>query len=199
MRHRIILLLVFFGALNGLAAQSKKEAGALLQRDLEAYRRHTLAMNFDSSFTYMPPKMFDVVPRDTLLEMIRQSMNNEYVSIQMTGLDFKSKSKIKIKKAGAYYWALVPYDGSMVMQMKGEEGYKSLLMSMMRSQFGEKNVTEEGESGMRIQLKDKNLIAFKDPALPVWSLLEDKRKDKNPMQTALYEAAIPEEVRKAIK
>lgn len=171
----------------------------MLQRDLEAYRRHTLAMNFDSSFAYMPPAMFEVVPRDSMLDLIKKSMNNEYMSIQMTGLDFKSKSKIKIKKAGAYYWAMVPYDGSMVMQMKGEESYKTLLLSVMRGQFGKENVTEEGESGMRIRLKNKNLIAFKDPASPIWSLLEDKRDDGNPAQQMIYEAAIPEEVRKAIR
>jgi hypothetical protein len=187
--------------MTGIQAQSKKELAATLSRDLEAYRQYTLAGDFDNSFNFMPPTMFDIIPRDSLIALMRQSMDNEYMKIDMTGFDFKAKQKYKIKKAGEYYWSLVSYDGGMRMTLKGDPDYKELLVTMMKQQFGKDNVQEEGENGLMIALKNKQLIAVKDPARLSWSLLEDKRNSKdeeNEMQKMIMETCIPEVVRKAM-
>lgn len=201
MRHLVLSLTVFLTVLTGIQAQSKKELAAMLSRDLETYRQYTLAADFDNSFKFMPPAMFDIIPRDSLIDMMRQSMDNEYMKIEMISFDFKAKEKHKIKKAGEYYWSLVAYDGGMRMTLKGEPEYKALLLTMMKQQFGKENVQEEGENGMMIALKNKRLIAVKDPARLTWSLLEDKRNSKdeeNEMQKMIMETCIPEVVRKAM-
>lgn len=173
----------------------------MLTRDLEAYRQYTLAGDFDNSLQFMPPKMFEVVPRDSLKASMMHSMDNEYMTIQLTGLDFKEKKKINIKKAGAYYWTMIQYDGSMRMELKGEPGYKALMVTIFKNQLGAENVQMEGESTMKIALKNKRLIAYKDPASPRWSLIEDKRSEKGPTgekQKILFETIMPEEVLKAV-
>lgn len=201
MRHLVLSLAAFLIAISGIQAQSKKELAAMLTRDLETYRQFSLAGDFEKSFEYMPRKMFDIIPRDSLIAIMRQSMDNEYMTIEMTGLDFKSKGNPKIKKAGEYYWSLITYNGSMRMILKGEPEYKALLLTMMKQQFGKDNVQEEGENGLMIALKNKRLIAVKDPALLTWSLLEDKRNSKDgqtEMQKMIMETCIPEVVRKAM-
>lgn len=198
---RFVLSLLILFTLSSLQAQSKKQLKQSLLTDLEDYRRFTLDMNFDSSFKFMSPKMFGIVPFDTLKETMLQSMDNEYMTIALTGLDYTAPKKVKVIKAGEYYWAMVPYTGSMRMELKGEPEFKKLLIPIMKSQFGSENVKMEGESTMLLTLKDKTLIAFKEPGAPNWYLLEDKRKEKGGdavMQYMIYETVVPEEVRKAI-
>ncbi|MBK6993804.1 MAG: hypothetical protein IPH31_02350 [Lewinellaceae bacterium] len=201
MKHLVLSLTALLFTVSTLHAQSKKELTAMLDRDLELYKRYTLTLNLDSSLQFMPPKMFEVVHRDSLRESLVQSMDNELLSIQMTSFDFVSKSKIKIKKAGQYHWAVVPYTGSMRLTLKGEESFRAIVIPVLKSQFGSKNVQMENDSTMSIKLVNKEFIAFKDPALPIWSLIEDKRSGKGreaEYQKMLFETILPEEVLKAV-
>jgi hypothetical protein len=146
--------------------------------------------------------MFDIVPLDSLKATMLQSMDNEYMKIELTGMEFTDLKKLKIKQAGNYYWAMVPYNGSMRMELKGDEAFTKMLIPIMKSQFGSENVKMEGASTMNLSLKNKNVIAVKEPGAPKWYMLEDKRKEKGggtEMQQMIYETVIPEEVRKAIE
>lgn len=201
MKQLVLCFTAFVLAFSSLQAQSKKELSKQLSQNLETYRRYSLALNFDSSLLFMPPKMFEVIPLDTLKETMLQAMDNEYMTIHMTGFSFDTKSKPKIKKAGKYHWAYVKYQGSMQLVLKGEESFKKLLVPIMKGQFGEDNVQMEGESTMNIALKGKQLIAFKDPDASIWSIIEDKRVEKGPegeRQKMLLKLVLPEEVLKAI-
>jgi len=172
-----------------------------LSRDLEAYRKYTLALNFDSSLQYMPPKTYEIVPFDSLKATMLQAMNNKYMDVEMASFQFDPKRKPKIKKAGVYHWAIVPYTGSMRMVIKGEASFKMMLVPVMTKQFGEKNVKMEDDSTMLIALKNKNLIVFKDPASPIWFMIEDKRFAKGQGSEAekqFFNSVLPEEVLKAL-
>ncbi len=202
MKHLVLCLTAFLCLNPILQAQSKKELSQSLARDLESYRKFSLALNFDSSFQFMPPKTFEIVPFDSLKATMIQAMDNEYMTIQLTGFSFDTKRKPKIKKAGEFHWALVPYVGKMRMILKGEESFKKILIPVMKSQFGSENVQMEGDSAMQVTLKNKQLIAYKDPASPIWYMIEDKRLDKGGEGEAdrqfLY-SVLPEAVLKALE
>ena len=201
MRHVVLSFTAFLLIIQSIQAQSKRELSAMLSRDLQDYKRYTLELNLDSSLRFMPPKMFEIVPFDTLKASMVQAMDNEYMQVQMTKFDFDPKKKPKILKAGAYFWAYVAYTGSMRLTLKGEDEFKKILIPILKQQFGAENVQMEGESMMNILMKNKELIAFKDPALPNWSLIEDKRGDKGPegeQQKALFSAIMPAEVLNAL-
>lgn len=173
----------------------------MLSRDLEAYRKYTLALNFDSSFQFVPPKMFEIIPYDTLKATMIQAMDNEYMSIKMTGLDFGTKKKIKIKKTGQYHLAFVPYKGSMQLTLKGKKEFRTILVSAIKSEFGSENVLMENDSTMQVELKNKEFTAFKDAASPRWWLIEDKRSEKGSeaeQQKILFETIMPKEILTAI-
>jgi hypothetical protein len=201
MKHLVLFFTAFLFIFQNIQAQSKQELSATLSRDLKDYKRYTLELNLDSSLRYMPAKMFEIVPFDTLKESMIQSMDNEYMQVQMTRFEYDPKKKPKIKKAGEYYWAYVAYSGSMRLTIKGESEFTKILIPILKEQFGAKNVKMEGESIMNIALKNKELIAFKDPALPNWSLIEDKRGEPGPegeQQKALFSAIMPTEVLTAV-
>lgn len=173
----------------------------MLTRDLQDYRKYTLALNFDSSLQYMPPKMFEIIPLDSLKATMIQAMDNEYMAIQMTGFDYDSNKKPEIKEAGAYFWAFVRFSGSMKLTIKGEAEFKKILIPIMKDQFGSESVQMEGESIMNVSLKNKELIAFKAPDSAKWSLIEDKRAQKGregEQQKALFKAIMPTEVLNAV-
>jgi hypothetical protein len=201
MKYLVLCLTAFLLSFQSIQAQSKKELSAMLSRDLKDYKRYTLELKLDSSLRYMPAKMFDIVPFDTLKASMIESMDNEYMSIQMTRFEYDPKKKPKIKKAGEYYWAYVAYSGSMRLTIKGEEDFTKILIPILKDQFGANNVQMEGESIMNIALRNKELIAFKDPALPNWSMIEDKRGEPGPegeQQKALFSAIMPAEVLTAV-
>lgn len=201
MKHLVLWLTALLFTISTLQAQSKKVLASMLSRDLEAYKKHTLALNFDSSLQFMPPKTFEMIPFDSLKTTMLKALDNEYMKIQMASFQFDSKRKPKIKKAGVYSWALVPYTGSMRMVFKGEEPFRAIVIPVMKSQFGEKYVTMENDSTMLIALKNKKLIAFKAPDSPIWHMIEDKRFDTGPGNEAerlFVNSVLPEEVLKAL-
>ena len=65
------LIFLFFAQLA--PAQTKQDA-ADLSRDLEVYRRVTLTLHYDSIIYFMPPAMFDLAPKEMLVEQIRQAL-----------------------------------------------------------------------------------------------------------------------------
>jgi hypothetical protein len=201
MKHLVLCFTAFLLIVQSIQAQSKKELSAMLSRDLKDYRRFSLELKLDSSFRYMPPKMFDIIPFDSLKATMIQAMDNEYMSVQMTGFEFDSNKKHKLKKAGKYFWAFVSYSGSMQMILKGDDEFKKALVPLLKAQFGADDVQMEGSSTMHIALRNKVLIAFKDPALPNWSMIEDKRAVNGPdleQQQALIKAIMPAEVLLAV-
>lgn len=173
----------------------------MLKRDLDLYRQHTLNTKFDSSLMYMPPKMFDIIPRDSLRESMVQTMDNEFMAIRMTDFDFDPKHQPKIKKADPYHWAYVPYTGGMRLTIKSDPELKAMIVPILKAQFGPENVQMENDSIMQITLKNKEILAIKDPNVPHWWLIEDKRGEKGrsgEQQKQLFEMVIPEAVLKAI-
>jgi hypothetical protein len=201
MKTLVLSLITLFYLTSSLQAQNQKQLRASLWKDLMAYRECTLAADFDKVFSFMPPKMFDVIPRDSLETSMEAAMNNEMMEVQLTRFDFDPKLKLKIKITGPYYWTKVPYTGAMRLTIKAESGLKAMLIPLLKSQFGADNVQMENDSTMQIAFKNKELVAYKDPTLPNWSLIEDKRSEPGPageQQKELFKAIIPNEVLKAI-
>lgn len=201
MKREWLCIIVVLYTSFGIQAQSKKDLSDMLSRDLAAYRRYSLALNLDSSLQFMPPKMFEIVPLDSLKSNMKQSVDNQFMRIEMTGFDFDTVNQPALKKAGDYYWTLVRYTGSMRLFFKGDKKLNALLIPLLKSQFGEENIQMEGDTAMQLALKNKQLLAYKDPALSNWSMIEDKRSDKGregAKQKQLFNAILPKEVLNAL-
>lgn len=200
MKFLALILALFCFSQAPLQAQSKKEASARLTRDLEQYKHYSLHGQFDSVFIYTPDAMFDIIPRDSLINVMAKAMNNEYMEIQLTGFDLTGKPKVK--KAGDYFWSFVPYDGSMALHLKGERAFQVLMSSSMKAKFGPENVKELGPGSLEVRMKNKKMIAFMHPADPHWYFVEDKRDEigkEGELQDYIFKTIIPETVQKAVQ
>jgi hypothetical protein len=203
MKHLVLCFSFLLVVMSPLFGQSKKVLKAQLAKDLGTYQRVTERMEYDSLFLFMPPKMFDIVPADSLAELMQKSMDNEYMSIKMTGMRFHQDAS-KIKKTDAYHWTLVRYDAGMDMQFKSsiDSATNKIMVAMMKSQFGREQVSLKNDSLLHIDLKDKQLLAFKAKENTHWYFIEDKRTAKGQegkQQRAILESVVPEEVLKAME
>lgn len=200
MKRVVFAFTLLISTVVATTAQTKKEITAMLARDLAAYNRVTLRSDFDSTLLFMPPAMFDLVPKDSMLVGMRMAMNNEHIRIEM--LDFKHKAIPKIKKAGKYRWALVDYDGYLKMQLFGEPEFTSMMKRVIKAQYDEKNLESLDSNTVKIHLTDKKIIAFLDPTASHWYMLEDKRAKKGKggggFDNTMLKMIVPEEVLKAI-
>ena len=195
----LLFIVAFCGlCFSSALAQSKKELKTSLSRDLATYQRVTQRMNYDSIFYFMPPKMSDIIPADSLAATMQKAMDNEYMRMEMTGMRYGATPKIK--KAGTYRWAYVDYNAGMNLHVKPnpDTAFTKMFIGMMKTQFGRDNVTEKGNNLLEIALRDKQLLAFKGANDPHWYFIEDKRQaGQSLQQRAIMDMVVPEEVLKA--
>ncbi|MBL7828294.1 MAG: hypothetical protein JNJ57_16805 [Saprospiraceae bacterium] len=194
MKTSIISFVFFLAAATLLQAQTKKELTGTLNRDLVGYQNATNNLNFDSMMFYMPPAMFDLLPKDSMIASIRKAFDNEYFNMVMGG--YKYTKIPKPKKAGNYHCSLIGYEGFITLTYKSESPANAMMGSMMKTQFGKENVEDLADKkGLKIYLKNKKMIAFKAPDVNHWYIVEDKRQEKESMMMDLI---IPKEVLKVI-
>lgn len=200
MKKCLLVLFLVVGFLNVLLAQSKKELKASLTQDLTLYRQLTEQSKVADLMAYMPPKMFDVVPRDSLVKLMEGAMDNELMKIEMKGMNIGQIPKIK--RADTCHWVLVPYDAEMDMQLKDTTAsFAGIFIGMMKVQFGRENVTETRKGLYRVAMKDKKLIAYRTVSDKHWYFIEDKRNEKGAegrRQRGIMEMVLPEAVLKAL-
>jgi hypothetical protein len=196
MKHFLLLLLLLCSL--STFAQSKRAQKAMLQRDLDIYRRVSLHMDFDSIFQFMPPAMFELVPQDSLKDMMQKTLENDDLTMDFTRFEYKGKPKVK--QSGEYFYSVVPYDGGMDIHLKksADEQFMKIMLTVMKQRFGRENVKSEGDSLLHITMRNKKLVAFKTADAPIWSFVEDKRTEKD-ASNAFMEAIVPEAVMKALK
>lgn len=197
MKQILLLLLLLLCSLSTSFAQSKREQKAMLQRDLDIYRRVSLQLDFDSIFQFMPPAMFEIVPQDSLKAMMRKTMENDDLTMDFTRFEYKGKPKVK--QTGEYFYSIVPYDGGMDIRLKksADEQFMKIMLTVMKQRFGRENVQSEGDSLLHITMRNKNLVAFKTADAPIWYFVEDKRAAKDDPNT-LMGLIVPEAVMDAI-
>jgi hypothetical protein len=183
-------------------SQSKKELKASLNRDLESYIRATNKFDLDSMLLFLPPAMWEIIPLDSLKSVMRNSLDNEYLRIELG--EFKFKKYDKIKKAGNFHFTLVHYDTDMSMFFNADQDSSlvHLMLEMFQAQFGKENVQKINDKQFNVGLKNKTIVAYKDPAASKWYMLEDKRLKngrKSEAEQEIMEKILPEAVINALK
>lgn len=182
-------------------AQTKQDS-LDLRRDMNAYKRVSLNIDYDSLVFFMPPAMFAIVPKEDIKEQLRSAFENEIVKI---GFDqFEYKNLTPVGKTGEHLYAIVPYDAAMTMTLTDttDSATVGMVFLAMQMQFGSQNVEQRPDKSMFIKTPDKQMIAIKSPGHDSWKFIEDKRKGEAPgdAQTQeLVDRVIPKEVLDATK
>ena len=199
---KTIQLTAFLLLLAAAAGAQTKQDSLDLLRDMEAYKRVTFSLHYDSLLYFMPPAMFDLVTKSDLKEQLRSSFENEMVKVGFDSFEYLQLRPLG--KAGEHLYAIVPYNAAITMTLTdtSDDAMVGMVLMAMRVQFGSENVTQTPSKAMLIKTPNKKMIAIKSPGFDSWKFIEDKREGTMPSDAQtqqLVEKVIPQEVLDATK
>lgn len=92
-----------------------------LKNDAQKVFDFTIAKNYDATLDYTYPKVFDIIPREQMLEVLNNMLDNESMSITIENVrpDFTFSNELVINKAKYY---VIEHNNRMIMKFKTELG-----------------------------------------------------------------------------
>ncbi len=199
MKHpsQIALLLLIATA---AAAQSKQDSLDMRQ-DMAQYYSATLNLQYDSLLYFMPPATFDIAPKESIKEQLKEAFESEEIKIRF--VFFQYGLPTSVGKTGDHLYALIPYDAAMTMTMTDSDTTMlGMVFYAMGLQFGSENVERKPDNSLYIKTPNKRMLAIKSPGHDSWKFIEDKRNSNLPgdeQTQQLVDMVIPKEVLDATK
>jgi hypothetical protein len=191
--QKIKLLLLAIGFSVSCFAQ----ADTSLQGRLKAFMQANEKLDFDKVLDYTYPKLFTLVPRNQMIDVMKGSFDNETLTVTMDSLRIVTIYPEYTDTSGRY--AKIDYSMLMKMKFKEEEKdsteagkQKEFMLTAFREEYGEDNVLfDEKEKLYKIQIVTA-MIAIKDSFAKEWSFINFKKDD--PMAEVLLSAAVIEKM-----
>ncbi|MEO6315497.1 MAG: hypothetical protein ABIU63_15810 [Chitinophagaceae bacterium] len=176
---KLWLVLVICGACCSLFAQTDP----LLQQRLNYFMEANRQLHFDSVIAYTYPKLFTLVPRDEMLEMLQNSFENEQLTIRLDSLQTDSIYPVFKMQEGSY--AKIRYSLNMIMQLKDSSaaGKENDLLAAMQAQYGTGKVRLDSAKNIVVQVTAL-MLAAKDKYARQWCFVN--LKDSDPLISQLF-------------
>ena len=170
MKKLTVLLLPFFF----FAASAQKATDTQLTNRLKEYFAFSKNLELGKAMDYMHPKLFDIMPKEQLVETMQAAFNNPQMKFS-----FDSMSVVGISpnfKSGVATYRKVDYFMSMNITLSDSLDLKNqVLAAAMRASF------ETGFPGKKITINTESnsvnvrgtelLFAIKDPQATEWMFL----------------------------
>jgi hypothetical protein len=189
----VLLALGFF-----LCGQAQQDTA--LHTRLAAFMQVNEAMDMEKVMDYTYPKLFTLVPREQMIEVMHATFENEEMTIKLDSLKIDSIYPEFTLPEGRF--AKVTYSMKMIMQMKkaaddtltAEEfdERNEEVASYMRMQYGEDKVYYNKETNSVVLYIQSPMLAIKDEHSPQWTFIN--LKDEDPMMDML----LSKDVQKAL-
>lgn len=180
-----------FGQTSG-ADTTSTDSEQEIKTLLDDYWVATQASDWNTVLDFMYPKIFDYVPRETMLEVMG-SLNDDEVKVRFTSVDVKKVSEPYTHENERY--ALVHYDMVMTMIFPAEEDqedFNSFMLGIFEAQYGKKNVNLNDDNTFDIKVEN-SMYVIADVGSSDWKLLENKTE-----QQAMLDMMIPKKVQKQL-
>jgi hypothetical protein len=193
MKKLTILLLSFFF----LAAHAQKNTEPQLSTRIMEYLLHTKNLAFDKAMDYTHPRLFAIVPREQLVEIMEQAFHNGQMKFSFDTMAVSAISPDY--KFGNATYRKVDYHMSMTIVLDDSTDLKNSQMAAAMQQsfetaFPKKKITiDAAKNAIRVAGKDI-MFAIKDKQAPDWKFLGYDRS--NP---ALLSQLYPKQVRQYFK
>jgi hypothetical protein len=181
-------------------AQTKQDS-LDIRRDMNAYMRATLRLDYDSLLLFMPPATFGIAPKEEIKQQLREAFESEEIKIKFEHFEYGQPTPVG--KTGEHLYAIIPYDAAMTMTIVDADSTTiGMVFFAMQLQFGSGNVERKPDNNLFIKTPDKRMIAIKSPEHDTWKFIEDKRNSDLPGDNEtqqLVDLVIPKEVLEATK
>jgi hypothetical protein len=167
-----------------------------LERRLAEFMQANEKLELNKVLDYTYAKLYSIVPREQMLEVLQNTFENEQMSIKLDSLRIDSIYPVFKLETGSY--AKVIYSFNMFMNIKYPEGdslsveekkeKNDFMVSALGGQYGENNVSIDPVTGfLKIQITSP-MVAVKDQHAKQWSFVNLKEKD--PLMDRLFNKEI---------
>jgi len=176
------------------------QADSSLKRRLAEFMQVNDDMDLNRVLDYTYAKLFTIVPRDQMLELMQNTFENENISVQLDSLRINKVFPVFQLENGSY--AKVIYSMNMLMAFKNNkedsltpEKIKErddFLISSLSEQYGEGNVNiDPGTGRLRIKMVSP-MVAVKDQYAKERCFVNLKEND--PLTSRLFNNEILEKL-----
>ncbi len=182
-----VLLWCFLVSITLLAQKD-----ASLERRLAEFMQANEQLELNKVLDYTYAKLFTIVPREQMFELLQNTFENKQMSIKLDSLQIDSIYPVFKLENGSY--AKVIYSFNMLMLIKYPEGdslsveekaeNNDLMVSGLGSQYGEDKVSIDPVTGsLKIQITSP-MVAVKDQYAEQWCFVNLKEED--PLMDRLF-------------
>lgn len=179
----------------GFVSHSQKDT-AIVNR-INAMLNFTKAKEYEKLMDYTYSKLFDIAPKDVLIESMKESFDTDEFSIELDSMKIDTIFPVFIINDTSYVVA----KHTMLMRMKYTEPFDTansestkILVSLMEPKFGAGNVRFDAiNNSMNIYLKPI-VVGIKEKPSSLWTFVN--LNDDNP---AMLEMLFSDPVRKKLK
>lgn len=168
------------------------QADTSLPQRLNLFIEANSKMDLEKVLDYTYPKLFTIVPKEQILEIMKASFNNEQMSIRLDSLRADSIYPVFQTKQGSY--AKILYSMKMTMHLKKQDADSSkkkenadAMLLAMKSQLGEKRVRMDGAGNIILHVSAV-MVAAKDIYADDWCFVN--LKDGDPITSQLFSKEI---------
>jgi len=156
-----------------------------LERRLAEFMHVNDEMELDKILDYTYPKLYTIVPRDQMLEVLQNTFENENMSIHLDSLQINTIHPVFKLENGSY--AKVIYSMNMFMAFKNDredsltdekrKERDDFMLSSFSEQYGAGNVSIDPASGyLKIKIVSP-MVAVKDEYAIQWCFVNFKEND----------------------
>jgi len=193
-------LLLICNFIFGLPSGFSQTEEDTIKQTVLAYFKTTQTLDMEASVEYIHPAIFELVPKEKMIELMKQSFIDPDILLKMDSAEVLKVSPILEDNKIRY--GLVNYSFLMHMTMLDDgkpmtdTDSKSSLMftyNMLKNKYGEKKVRLEAAKGTIHILSETSLFAIKAPEFDGWKFLENKDN-----MTKILDGVIPESVLKQL-
>ena len=184
------LFLVF-----GVVGHAQKDT-AIVNR-INAMLAFTKAKEYDKIMDYTYSRLFAIVPKDVLIESMKESFDTDEFSIELDSMKIDTIFPIFVINDTSYVVAR----HSMLMRMKYTEPFDTantasttLMVTLMEGKFGEGNVRFDAIANSLNILLKPDIVGIKEKSSGLWTFVN--LNEDNP---AMLEMLFSEPVRKKLK
>lgn len=200
MKIKTIFLSILMGFSFSLTYAQSVETKESLEKDLNTYVEIVEKKDFSAMLDFMPPKFFEKVPKETMMEGMEQAFNNPDVKLEMYNFKVLKVHPLVELKEGKY--TLVDYSFTLKMEMvmpedETEEEVKESMdftKSMLEMQHGEGSVVFDEENNSFTIDVSTTMYAMSESAYEGWKFIEKKEN-----MASLMGQLIPQEAIDALK
>lgn len=154
-----------------------------LQVRLDSFFRLTHLKDLDRVLDFTYPKLFSIVPRDQMMEVMKSTFDNEEMTMALDSLQVLKYYPMLVTEEGSF----MQMDYSMVLRMQFKEAAEDSMdnpekmeqiVSLLSLKYGQGNVRYDTDRKQIVILVKSPLLAIKDRYSPQWTFINFKKDEE---------------------